>query len=194
MDPQDQAPAEPPVPKGVRADEFKRLTFKQRLFVHYYLNEAKGNASQAAQMAGYKHPGTVAEQIRRQPHIEAAIQRGVLAIIGKEEVLEIIAQQARADLSRFEECFDEEKVEGVGTRRLLNWAKVRERKLGYLVKSSTPGKYGDKIELYDAQRAAELLGKFHRLFADRVEERYRGIDLESLSEDELAKLAKKAQG
>jgi len=74
-----------------------------------------------------------------------------------EECLQRLAAQSRSDVSEFIN-------QGGG----IDWEKVKAK--GYLVKRVKHNKgQNSEIELHDSQRALELIGKHHRLFADRLE-------------------------
>lgn len=53
------------------------LSEKRRLFVEAYMGEAKGNATEAARMAGYAHPGSQGHRLLKNAEIHAAIQERV---------------------------------------------------------------------------------------------------------------------
>ena len=57
----------------------RRLTQKQRLFVEAYVGEARGNATEAARLAGYKGRDTTLAQVGaenlRKPYIASAIEK-----------------------------------------------------------------------------------------------------------------------
>ena len=47
---------------------------KRRAFVLAYLGEAKGNATEAARMAGYAHPGTQGHRLLQNVHVASALE------------------------------------------------------------------------------------------------------------------------
>lgn len=56
-----------------------KLTIKQQRFINAYMGEAKGNATQAARLAGYKGNGDTLKQVGAEnlakPYIKAEIER-----------------------------------------------------------------------------------------------------------------------
>ena len=83
---------------------YEGLTGKQRLFVEAYLGPARGNATEAARLAGYKGTDTVlgamgAENLKK-PKIKAAIEGALVkaaragTIPSKERVLEELGRIA----------------------------------------------------------------------------------------------------
>ena len=128
-----------------------KLTPKQRAFCDYYIES--GNAYQSAVKAGYsKHSASaIATENLNKPYMRAYIDKRMEEIQNDKiasaaEVLQYLTSVVR----------DEETEEVVVTENIGDYqseAKVIDKKL--LAK--------DKI------KAAELLGKRYRLFADRME-------------------------
>jgi len=137
------------------------LNHRQRLFVEAYLGDAAGNASEAARIAGYAHPGQVGERLLKKVEIRSAIDaRLAQAAMGANEVLARLSAMAAGDLSDFI------KVDADGEPS-LDLAKARRRKKLGLVKKLTPTKFGWSIEMYDAMAALEKLGRYHGLFTEK---------------------------
>ena len=79
-----------------------KLTLKQRLFVEAYLGKAKGNASEAARLAGYKGNavtlGSVGAENLKKPQIAEmlGISSNKLKVLSADEVLEELTSIALA--------------------------------------------------------------------------------------------------
>ncbi len=175
------------------------LTPKQRMFVQFYLNEAKFNACRAALMAGYKDPADAACKAMKHPLIRYCIAHTIDQVCGSNEILTRVSSRAKADMSDIAECYKTvEETIGVDKNgnaihvsvNRIDWAMIRERDYGPLIKKVTPTKNGDVIELYDAHAADELLGKRLRLWVDKME-----LDiakpLDQMNDDELAAVVAK---
>jgi phage terminase small subunit len=132
------------------------LSYKRRAFVEAYLQT--WNATEAARVAKYAHPGRQGHRLLKNVEIQKTIKARLAEMaMDADEVLVRLSQQATADISDF-------LKDGGG----IDWQKVKEK--GYLIKSilHRKGQHA-KIELYDAQSALALLGKHHRLFTERHE-------------------------
>lgn len=147
----------------------RALTDKQRLFVEAYLGEAGLNATQAARLAGYKAKddanfAVIGSENLRIPKIAAYIAaRMEAAIMSANEVMWRLSQQARGDIADFLDAknkLDLEAARRNGKTSLIK--KLKQRKL-------LDGLEEVEIELYDAQAALVHVGKYHKLFTDRVE-------------------------
>ncbi len=132
------------------------LSAKRRVFVEEYLKI--WNATKAAEIAGYKYPRQQGSRLLSFVDIQEYIEARLSELkMGADEVLIRLAEQARADISFF--------VKSGGG---IDWERVAQK--GYLVKSIAH-KTGEhsRIELYDAQSALQLIGKFHKLFTEKLE-------------------------
>ena len=143
------------------------LSNKQRIFVDCYLKT--WNATEAARLAGYKGNdvtlASVGYENLRKPQIAGCIeQRLKESAMSADEVLALLAEQARGNMADFLEF-----KEGVNIP-YLNMEQARDRgKLGIVKKFKYNTEGLPEIELYDAQSALALLGKHHGLFVERVE-------------------------
>lgn len=153
------------------------LTPKQQAFVEAYL--AYGfNATEAARQAGYAKPGQQGHRLLKNVEIAAIIQQGLAErAMPADEVLARIAEQARGTMDDFLD--DDGKID---------LARARERGKLHLVKARAETKDGERIELYSAQSALELLARHHKLLTDRIEHSGK-IDVTRLSDDELRAIA-----
>jgi phage terminase small subunit len=119
------------------------LTTKQQEFIAAYLGEAHGNATEAARMAGYAHPGQEGHRLLKNAEIAARVkavvdEHGMTA----QEVLHELATLAKADWKDFV--------------RVTGRAKDGEA-------TAVQSDISSKV------KALELLGKYHQLFNDRID-------------------------
>jgi len=153
-----------------------KLTKKQQAFVTEYLIDY--NATQAAIRSGYSERSARAigcENLTK-PDILSAIQSQVMS---KEEVLLRLTDIARGDMGDFLDIssmafqIDLNKAVESGKTKLIN--KVKMRTTTTLNKDGVETETHDiEINLYSALDALDKMGKFHKLFADRIE--HSGID------------------
>lgn len=143
------------------------LTRKEQLFVLAIMSGS--TQYDAARIAGYAGSTIMqfvrqGNQVYNRPKVRAAIQgfveeqaqEGVMSAL---EVLARLTAQARNEGAEY--------IRSDGT---VDLAAVLEDGKGHLIKSVRPGRYGTVVEFYDSQKALELLGKYHGLFTDRVEQ------------------------
>jgi hypothetical protein len=128
------------------------MTGKEKLFVNYYLGEARCNASQAARLAGYSSPGQTGHTLLKKTEIQTAISERTADVAAMaNEVLRTLADHMRGPTAA---CFGEDGE--------LDPAALRKAGLLHLVRKTRRDKDGNlTIELYDAQAAAVQLGKHH---------------------------------
>jgi phage terminase small subunit len=124
----------------------QELTERQRLFVEAYIGPAKGNAREAARQAGYSGDDNALSQrgyeLIRNPKIAELIGvRVQTAVMAANEVLSELSAVAKADWQNFLE--------------------IRRDREGEIISAT--------LKLSDKIRSLELLGKFHKLFSDRVD-------------------------
>jgi phage terminase small subunit len=144
-----------------------RLTEKQKRFVEAYVGPAKGNATEAARMAGYdQSEGSMRVQgfeNLTKPNVQQAIEARIAEAIREgripsaERVLELLGAQAEGDMGDFvtdDGRIDFAKAAASGKLKLV-------KKIKFLPKG------GLEIELADSQGACALLAKFHGLLVDR---------------------------
>lgn len=78
------------------ADSEAKLTHKQQLFVEAYLGVAKGNATEAARLAGYKQPQMHGSRLMKNDEIASRVRARVEAVgMTADEVLNELAAVAR---------------------------------------------------------------------------------------------------
>lgn len=155
-----------------------RLTAKQSLFIEAYLICL--NATEAAKRASYRgNRATMAaigyENLRK-PHIAKIIkERLAERAMGADEVIDRVTSLARGSFANF-----------LNDDLSINYAVVKRQ--GHLIKSLRHTKEGDIIlELHDAPKNLALLGKYHRLWVDRIETETKQVD--KFTTDEYSKAA-----
>jgi hypothetical protein len=131
------------------------VTFKQTLFVMFYLGTAAGNATEAARRAGYRQPRMVGSRLMTKDAIQAAVNAKIDALqISQDEILLRMARLATSSISDFI------VVEG-GTWR-LELEKVKQH--GYAIKKIKQGKDGPEIELESKHNALVKLGEYYNMW------------------------------
>ena len=124
-------------------EESKRLTKKQSDFIAAYLGEARGNATQAARIAGYAKPAEQGYENLRKPHIASRVKQHVAEKFATADaVLAELADVAMSDWRDF--------IEVIARDKTGKPVKVR-------------------MDLSNKVKALELLGKHHQLFTEKQE-------------------------
>lgn len=140
------------------------LTVKQKLFVECYLETRNG--VEAARRAGYKGNystlGQVAYENLKKPDIASEIDTRLKPfILSANETLSLLSLHAYGSVEWMlndTHQLDLDKAKANGSIRLIK--KIRYHKETGMVES---------VELHDPQSAAVHLGKYHKLFTDKVE-------------------------
>lgn len=144
------------------------LTGKQALFVEEYL--MRRNATEAAARAGYRGDREVLAAVGyenlRKPQISEAISRRTTeSAMSADEVLARLADQARSTIDDFISF----NVAPYPTFT-LDLAKARELGAMHVIKKIKYNAEGHpEIELYDAQSALIQIGRYHKLFAEKLD-------------------------
>jgi len=140
--------------------ELNQLTFRQRMFVSYFLGKAGGNATEAARMAGYASPHPEGARLLRNATIKAAVDAKLgQAAMSADEVLARLSDQAAIDFSKY--IVNSE--EGLS----VDVIKMKADGLGHLIKGIKKTKFGDQVEFHDAHAALDKLARYHSLYKDR---------------------------
>lgn len=139
------------------------MNHKRKAFLNAYLKTF--NATEAARIADYAHPGSQGHRLLKDVEIQAAIQARLdEMVMAADEVLARLADQARAsfeDFLRYDEAEDQ---------LAIDLAKAGGRGKLHLVKKLAVDKDGGmSLELYSAQAALKLLGQHHKLFTQNHE-------------------------
>lgn len=142
--------------------DVRPLTHKQQVFINAYLGEARGNATEAARIAGYKQPVVQGYENLRKPHIAALVREPVEAMgITVEKVLNELAD--------------------IGFSPWRDFLIIKRNMKGEEVEV--------RMDLTNKVRSLELLGKHLGMFTERVEVdvrqvevRLNGMDIESFGQ------------
>jgi len=150
----------------------KPLSYRQRLFVEYYLGESKGCAVDAARRAGYRWPEKVGARLVGISGIRAAIDARVeTAAIAANEVLARIADVATSDLLNFIE------VDPGGDWK-VDLKQVQRLGLGHLIKRLRKNKDGtSEIELEARVPALLKLGDHYKLWKGEAQSQLTLVEL-----------------
>lgn len=167
-----------------------KLTLRQRKFCHAYVGETNGNGVESARLAGYQGNDLTLRVTAARLLTKANIQ-GFLAelrgdaekaargkILSATEVLVGLTRIAEADVADLfpeNEWMQEAKRRGVS--RLIKSINF-DKDTGTLT----------KLELHNAHGAHVDLGKYHKLFVDKLEI-VTSEDLDAALERELARVA-----
>ena len=140
----------------------KELTDKQRAFCEYYLRT--WNATESARLAGYKGSYSVVKSIGcenlTKPYLRKYIENRLNDLTLKaDEVLLRLSQQASASISDFIEF----------TKEGFNLDQEKIKQYGHIIKKIEHTKYGVRIELHDSQSALVHIGRYYKLFTDKLE-------------------------
>ena len=143
---------------------------ERRWLIRYLFH---GNATKAAEEAGYKNPNKMGPRLRWRPKIVAAIDEYFYKHeMPAAEVVARLSQQARAEYAAY-----------IGADGLIDLAAMKRDKRLHLVKGIKWTRDGRMIvEFYDAYQALVDIGRYYGLFKDNLK---LDIDLSSLSDEEL---------
>ncbi|MDR3582601.1 MAG: terminase small subunit [Candidatus Pacebacteria bacterium] len=157
------------------------LNHRQRLFVHYYLGDAKDNAVKAAKMAGYANPESAAFQLLKSRVISGYLEQK-LEESGAMPVAEVLARLstiASLDVMEFVEFVEDVdargnvKLDSSGEpieKPVLDLKKVKKLKKGNLIKDLKIHPSGAiEVKFHDAAEAMDKLAKYHGMFVQRIE-------------------------
>jgi phage terminase small subunit len=124
------------------AENERQLTPKQRRWANAYLGEARGNATEAARIAGYSDPEVSGFDCKRNQAIRAYVDERLDAeTLSSKEVLAELTDVARAEWRDF-----------------------------LLIRRDKDGEILDvRMDLGSKIKSLELLGKHHQLFTDKID-------------------------
>lgn len=166
------------------------LTPKQYRFVMAYLGEARGDASKAAQIAGYQHYKQQGYQTKNQPAVRAAIDKALAErAVTPDEVFHALIDQARSTIRPFLRIergppgeneggflpgnveFDLSTPEAEACMHLVQELTIT-KKSGETKDGGTWANTTIKVKLYSSQAAWTVLARwFGRLGPDKPEEK-----------------------
>lgn len=147
----------------------KSLSLKQQAFVEHYI-ACGWNATEAARRAGYssKTAGSIGHENLTKPEIRAAIDaRAAELKMTADEVLTRLADMARSNMGDFIKMVP--AANGKGKVAVFDFDRASKAGKLHLIKSIKISSKGTSVELHDAQAALVHLGRYHKLFVDRVE-------------------------
>lgn len=148
------------------------LTYRQRLFVDYYLGESSGCAVDAARRAGYSCPHPEGVRLLKKAPIRAAIAaRAATAAMAAKEVLARMADVASADLMDF---LKEDGTDGFKVDLKL----IKQLGLGHLIKRVRLKKDGTQDIVLEARLPALIkLGEHFRLWKGEPQQQVTLVEL-----------------
>jgi phage terminase small subunit len=158
------------------------LTAKQRAFADHWVK--CHNATEAARVAGYAGTdetlGQVGYENLRKPEIVDYINQLMPAVMPAGEVLQRLSKHGRADLADVVEndgSIDLKAAKQRGVSDLVKKLKVTRTRTTNPETGEITEEIRQDVELHDAQAALVHLGRFHKLFVDRVETTNVNIDV-----------------
>jgi phage terminase small subunit len=134
------------------------LTYKQRLFVSYYLGVSGGNATDAARRAGYKWPEKQGPQQLAKTSVRAAVDAKLASVaMGQDEILARLGEIISASILDFAD------VKPDGSIR-INLKPSRRRERAWLLKRLKTTKGEVDIELESKLQAIIKTGEYHKMW------------------------------
>jgi phage terminase small subunit len=122
------------------------LTQRQRLFVEAYIGACNGNAREAARAAGYSGDDN------------ALSQRG-FELVRNPKIAELVGVRVQEAVMRANEVLSE--LSAIAKADWKDFLEIRRDKEGEIISAT--------LKLSDKIKSLELLGKYHKLFSDRVD-------------------------
>lgn len=159
-------------------------SIRQLKFIDRYLET--GNATESARYAGYNGDDATLAQIGsrllKSVKIRTEIQRRLgTAIASSSEVLETLTLHARGDLTKV--LTDNGSLKPIRQLRRSGVSKLLKKlKVKRTIDKDGCEHVDHEYEIHDPQAALEKLGRFHKLFTDKVETE------SSLSESDIDRL------
>ncbi len=153
------------------------LKAKMRVFALEYI--ACWNGAEAARRAGYRDYYNTASRLLRKPEVFAFIEEALKSRqMASTEVLARLTDQARGSLKPFVRVtddghieFDFSSKEAIDNLHLVKKIHTKRRRL--LVgkgANAIPWEHEwVEVELHDSQAALSLIGKYYKLFTEKVE-------------------------
>ena len=168
---------------------------KRLAFISEYLHDF--NATRAAQAVGYSAKTAYSQGQRLLKNVEVARaikERLDAKAMTADEVLQRLAEHARGDIGEFVDIesmsfdLDLAKAKEAGITRLIK--RVKQRTVTTSARDGSEDQETNvlEIELYDAQAALALLGKYHGLFIDRTDVTTKGESINPYMQTDLDEL------
>jgi hypothetical protein len=135
------------------------LSYRQRLFVEFYLGESSKSPVDAARRAGYRWPEKLGPRLVKNGGVQAAIDtRVATAAMASNEVLARVAEVASFDLLDFMDADTDGVVK-------VDLELIKRLGLGHLIKRLRINKDGTQdIELEPKVPALVKLGEHYKLW------------------------------
>lgn len=140
------------------------LNHLHRLFLNYYLKDAKGDAVKAARMAGYKNPERTGPVLLNNRQVAAYLEQkmeesGALTVA---ELLARLSTIATLDPLEFVVFDKDDKAQ-------FDLKKIRKLKKGHLIKDLKIRRNGDvEVSFHSSVEAMDKLAKIQGLFKERL--------------------------
>jgi Terminase small subunit len=150
----------------------RSLTYRQRLFVDFYLGDSSKSPIAAARRAGYRWPEKLGPRLLKQSGIQAAIDAGAAtAAVTSDEVMARLADVATVDLLDFFDISRDGQVK-------VDVELVKRLGLGHLIKRVRNNKDGTQdIELEAKLPALVKLGEYYKLWKGEAEQQLTLVDV-----------------
>jgi hypothetical protein len=154
------------------------LSYKQRAFVDYYLANG-GNATKAAEAAGYSAPHVAGHRTLRNAKIEAEIAaRTASRAMSADEALQRLGDRARVSIADFYDVDDDGNL-------VLNLRRARDSGKLELIDGIAYDQRGNPIlKLPDRTATLTLIGRNLGLWVDRVQQDTT-LRLDVMTDDQL---------
>jgi hypothetical protein len=169
-------------PSEQAVEEVQSLSWRMRLYVHYYLTDSQGDGPDAARRAGYPFPAVASSRLLKNDSVAAAIAARTEAALSSDEILGRLADMASYDIG---DCLDPETG-------LVDVKKLIACKKTHLIQAIEPTANGVKVKLASQRDALELLGKFRKLFIERIS--LEGFDPSTMTEEQLRAVVQSGKG
>lgn len=155
---------------------------RELAFIEHYFTE-RFNGTKAAIAAGYsaRSAHVTASRLLKKATVTAAITQHLADLkMTADEVLVNLTEQGRSDMADFVSVKthaygkgDKQRVDFepfIDLKKAMDNGKLHlVKKLKITVKTGNTNERTTEIELYDKQAANTLMGKYHRLFAEKIE-------------------------
>jgi len=122
------------------------LTQRQRLFVEAYIGPCGGNARESARAAGYSGDDNTLSQ------------RG-FELVRNPKIAELIGVRVQEAVMRSNEVLSE--LSAIAKADWQNFLEIRRDREGEIISAT--------LKLSDKIKALELVGKYHKLFSERLD-------------------------
>lgn len=161
-----------------------KLTEKQKKFCREFLKDFNG--TQAAIRAGYSEDsaGSQAHDLLKKPEMQEYLQGMADKLTNKDEeqISKIICELqmiAFGDIKDFT-CWDSENVTLVPSDILGEKTRIISEVSQHKTYSDTGGSNNIKFKLHDKLKAIELLGRYYKIFTDKLDLTSKGEKIEPI--------------